>query len=140
MVNYSKDKINILFFDDTCALCSYWVKFIMNKDKDGSKFVFSPINSNLFKEAIPENIRKILPDSIIVLSPKLDLYFKTEAVCYILKELSGRYLLASFILNIFPLGFANFFYDLIAKNRKRIFKKNTCEILTPEFSRRILID
>ncbi len=140
MANYNKDKINILFFDDSCAMCNAWVRFVLKVDKDGKKFIFSPLHSHFFNKAIPEEIRKTLPDSIIVLSSQLDLFYKTEAVCFILKELSGFWLILGLIINLFPLKFSNFIYDLVAKNRKRFFKADRCEVLEPEVSKRIVYD
>lgn len=130
---------NIIFFDDSCPMCSFWVMFVYKRDLNKSKFVFSAINSELFNRAIPDAIKGNLPDSILVLTPKLDLYYKTEAICFILKELSSIYFLLAFLLNLLPLKFSNFIYDLIARNRKKIFKRDICEIIPDELRRKIII-
>jgi predicted DCC family thiol-disulfide oxidoreductase YuxK len=77
-------------------------------------------------------------DSVVYISG--DKYFvKSLAVLHILRELGGGWrLLYSFI--IIPDFIRDFFYNLIASNRYKIFgKKETCMIPTPEISERFFL-
>ena len=72
-----------------------------------------------------------LPDSLILVD-KQNYFIKSSAALNILKHLSGFWKIL-FVFIIIPRPIRNFIYDLIAKNRYKIFgKKDVCRIPTEE--------
>ena len=65
-------------------------------------------------------------------------YQKSKAVLYILRDLKGLWQLA-FACIIMPAFIADFFYDIIAKNRYKVFgKRESCMIPDNEILERFL--
>ena len=96
-------------FDGYCNFCSYWIRFIKNKD--------------LKKELIYSNINN--SDSIIV---KIDekIYYKSDAIIKILEYLNYRPILIK-IIKYIPKLILDFLYIAISKYRYFIFgKRATC--------------
>lgn len=128
----------VLFFDDVCNLCNSLVNFIIRHDSKGV-FKFASIQSKHGREIInlTGNLRKT-PDSIVLLKDGKQLY-KSEAILSVLKELGGGMRLLSHLLSVFPRGMSDFVYDIIAKNRYRLFgKRKACVIPAKEIRQRFL--
>lgn len=127
----------IVLFDGVCNFCDSSVQFIIKRDPDGY-YQFANLQSEygralLRKYKLPED--KL--DSII-LWEQGKLYRKSSAALRIAINLTGLWPFAGFLLLI-PSFIRNFFYDLIAGNRYRIFgKKDACTIPSPEIRERFL--
>lgn len=127
----------ILLFDGVCNLCNKLVIFIIHRDSK-AKIKFSPLQS-------PEGLsllqrRNYSADGInsIVFIEGNRYYLKSSAVLHILKALGGGWSIM-YGLIIIPYFIRDFFYDLIAKNRYRIFGiSEKCMIPTAEIEDRFL--
>lgn len=116
----------ILFYDDICKTCVFSIRFLIRIDKK-QKLRFSPIHSNTFKQTVNINQEKILPDSVILFSNGI-LFTKSEAVLEIFSILGGFWKVC-LILRLLPGCFSDKVYDLVAKNRYRLFgKRESCFI------------
>jgi len=74
-----------------------------------------------------------IEESIIFISNE-KIYRKSNAIIEVIKTLGGVYKLMG-VIYILPKSFRDFIYDLIAKNRYRIFgKKSECHIPKAEFT------
>ena len=96
-------------FDGYCNFCSYWIKFIKNKDLK-NKLIYSNNNKT---------------GSIIV---KIDkkIYYKSDAIIKILEYLNYRPILIK-IIKYIPKIILDFSYITISKYRYNIFgKRNSC--------------
>lgn len=117
----------ILLFDGVCNLCNSLVRFIVRIDP-GHKIRFawlkSPTGEFLMRGIYPD-LHSI--DSVVYI--KDGKYFlKSSAVLHLLKDLGkGWGLLYVFIL--IPKFIRDFFYELIARNRYRIFGKSDACII-----------
>lgn len=121
----------IVLFDGVCNLCHNAVQFIIKRDpKD--KFVFASLDSEIGKKLLSErHIDRNQVDSIVLIIPDDAYFIKSDAALEISKSLSGFYSIFSYFLFL-PQGFRDFIYDIIAKNRYRIFgKKEECPLPTP---------
>ena len=127
--------MKVIFFDGYCGLCNGFVDFMMRVDKK-SLFKFSPLQSDLAKSHLsPEDVADL--KSLVVLIDG-NTYRTAPGVIKALTELGGLWK-ALGMLRIFPDWFLNFWYDLVAKNRYRIFgKSDTCRLPTPEEKTRFL--
>ncbi len=117
----------IILFDGMCNFCNYWVNFIIDHDSDDS-FVFSALQSKTGQHLLKKfNLPLGDFDSFIVIDGN-KYFIKSDAAISIVKELKGwpKLLLIGKFL---PGFFRNFIYDLIARNRYRIFgRRQTCRV------------
>lgn len=122
---------NIILFDGICNFCNYWVNFIIDRDSKNF-FKFAALQSEKGSELLDRfNLPKNDFDSFILISQN-KVYKKSKAAFEIAKHLNGWPKIIS-PLRFIPVYVTDFFYDLIAKNRYRIFgKKEACRIHTKE--------
>ena len=131
----SKD---IIFYDGTCGLCHWLVKWVLRHDGEG-RFLLSPLQGETFAAQVLAEQRANLPDSVVVLSAEGKLLTKSQAAKYVAKKLGlrGR---AAFI-GMWPKFIADFGYDAIARWRYRLFGRNEggmCPIVPAELQKRLL--
>jgi len=112
------------------------VQWIIQRDKK-AMFKYAPLQSEaaqnlLAYHTIPEDL-----DSVLYLRGE-DVYSRSSAVLYILKDLGGLYAVGV-IFFIIPRFLRDAIYRFIAKNRYRWFgKKESCMIPRPEWSDRFI--
>lgn len=118
----------IVLFDGICNLCHNAVQFIIKRDPK-NKFVFASLDSEIGERLLSErHIDRSKIDSIVLIIPDDAYFIKSDAALEISKSLSGIYPVFSYF-SILPQAFRDFVYDLIAKNRYRIFgKKEECPL------------
>lgn len=112
----------IVFIDGVCSLCNGLVKFI-NKFDHKNIFVFSSLQGETFSSLNEKLMFSNNLDYIILYSEHEQKAFKeANAVEIILKNLKYFKIIGYFI-SLIPLFFKNFFYQIIAKHRYKIFGK-----------------
>ena len=128
---------NIVLFDGVCNLCSGSVQFILKRDVKGV-FKFASLQSSFGQQQLDNfKIDKNILHSIILL--RGDQFFqRSDAALEIAKQLGGAWSVL-YIFKILPRFFRDSIYNLIARNRYRLFgKKDECWIPTPELKERFL--
>ena len=116
-------KKDIIVFDGLCVMCNSFLKWVLENDKD-DKYLFANIQSDFYMKSM--DINKSI-DSIILIKEN-NIFYESEAINHILKDLDKFYLL-QLVLNVTPTFISNFFYKIIANNRYKIFgKKDKCEL------------
>ena len=117
----------IVFFDGECNFCNFWVKQVLKNERKNNIY-FSNLNSSFSKKTLDQlkvDIKNT--DSIIVLYQD-NIYTKSNAISLILKQLRFPFPFLSIILSLLPNFFTDFFYDLIAKYRLKVFgKSDSCD-------------
>ena len=129
----------IILFDGVCNFCNASINFIIDHDPE-KRFKFAPLQSEIGQDILRKFNKNTEDFDSVILLKNNTLYQKSDAALEITKHLSGfwKYLA---VFNIFPTSFLNFFYDIVAKNRYRIFgKTDSCRIPTPELRERFLIE
>jgi len=127
----------ILLFDGVCNLCNRLVIFIIRRDKE-AKIKFAALQSETGKYFLKKcNLSGESIDSIVYIEGT-GCFLKSSAVLHLLKSIGGAWsLLQGFI--VIPKFIRDFFYDLIAKNRYRIFgKTDTCLVPSQDIAERFL--
>jgi predicted DCC family thiol-disulfide oxidoreductase YuxK len=123
----------IILFDGVCNFCNRTVNIIIEHDLD-AQFQFAASQSTAGIDILQKfNLNQTSTASVVLIDNE-KVYTKTDAVIQIAKQLSGwpRLLMG---LKIIPKFLRDFGYDLIAKNRYRLFgKRATCRM--PEASER----
>ena len=117
----------IILFDGYCNFCSFWVNFIIKSDLK-KRFKFSCIQSDGGREILQrKGIKENITETVILLEGN-NYFTKSTASLKIIHDLSFPVNLLSLFL-IIPSPVRDFLYDLIAKNRYKIFgKRNNCRI------------
>jgi len=120
--------MNIVLFDGICNLCNASVRFITRHDKNNT-IQFASLQSETSKELLLKmNIDSQKIDSIIFISNE-KMFIKSDAAIEIAKLMDGiPHLLKYF--QFIPRPIRDYVYDMIAKNRYRLFGK-TCSLQTP---------
>jgi len=128
---------NIIVFDGVCVLCNAWVKFTLHFDRQ-EKFHFVVAQSDLGEEIYRSlDLKSDDYDSFIVVTEG-KIHTKLDGVFALFTTLGFPWKILS-LGRILPLPLKNLLYDLVAKNRYRLFgKRDTCMIPTPEIRARFL--
>jgi len=132
------DQKQIILFDGVCNFCNFWIDFVLKRDKN-DLFKFSAIQSSkgieLFKKYNLDSSRQY---TFFLISGN-KVYTKSTAMLIVCKQLKGVIKIL-FVFIIIPKFMRDFIYDLIAKNRYRLFgKKEVCRIPTEEEMHKFLL-
>lgn len=125
----------ILFFDGVCNLCNGLVRFVIKHDRH-IRIKFAPLQSDIAGKILTE-YDVIKTDSVIYLSGDR-IFYRSEAILRMFLDMGGAWkLLYGFI--VLPRFLRDFIYDLIARNRYRIFgRRESCMVPTPDVKGRFL--
>jgi predicted DCC family thiol-disulfide oxidoreductase YuxK len=127
----------LILFDGVCNFCNSSINFVIDHDPE-KHFKFAPLQSEIGQSILAQFNKNINDFDSVILLKDNKLYQKSEAALEIAKHLSGAWKYLS-IFGVLPTFFLNFFYDIIAKNRYKIFgKSETCRMPTPELRERFL--
>lgn len=122
----SVPKSDVILFDGYCVLCNNTVALLIDIDKNRvlrysslqGKYATEISDLNLFKSG----------KSVIFYTEGVA-YEKAKAIIKILIKLGGFYKFLGRLLNLLPLFFLNWVYDLIASHRYHLFgKTDSCFI------------
>jgi len=133
----SEDEHPIIIFDGVCNFCDGAVSFIIKRDSR-ELFYFSPFQSIKAQSLLePYKIQTSQLDSVILIKDGR-CYIKSDAALEICKELKGIYSYL-YIFKFFPKKLRNYFYDLFAKNRYKMFgKKEQCMVPSSSIKKRFI--
>lgn len=128
---------SILLFDGVCNLCNRVVSFVIRRDKSDN-IRFAPLQSEVSAELLLKfNIDPGKTDSVVYIT-RGKVYIKSSAVLHLLKDIGGGWKILYYLI-IIPPFIRNFFYELIAKNRYRLFgRKDHCMVPSDEIKNRFL--
>lgn len=123
------DEKQIILFDGVCNFCNFWVNFVITRDKKDS-FRFAAMQSEKAKELANKFDIDISSMDTFILINDDDKYVKSTAALNICKQLTGPIkMFYPFIL--VPKIFRDFVYDMIAKNRYKLFgRRQSCRVPT----------
>ena len=119
----------IIFFDGVCGLCNRAVDFLIQRDTK-RLFHFAPLQGETALKELPVSLTD-QPDTIVCKDSE-SLYYKSGAILHIMMKIGGVWKLMA-LCYIIPKFIRDFFYDIIANNRYKVFgKKESCRMPTPE--------
>jgi predicted DCC family thiol-disulfide oxidoreductase YuxK len=118
MTNWPDD--DVILYDGVCVFCSRWIRFIATHDRD-ERFRFTAIQSDYGAQlARAFGIDPNDPDTNAVIHCGIA-WFKSDAALTVLSSLPGyRWTRVFFAV---PRPLRNAVYNIVAKNRYRIFGK-----------------
>jgi predicted DCC family thiol-disulfide oxidoreductase YuxK len=122
----------LILFDGVCVFCSRWVRFVIDHDPTG-RFSFLPIQSGRGRDLAARF--GIDPDSpqtnAVIVGGRI--FFKSDAALTVLGQLRGWRWAA--LLKAVPRPLRDPAYDLIARNRYRIFGRTDACMVPSEADR-----
>jgi predicted DCC family thiol-disulfide oxidoreductase YuxK len=127
-----------LFYDGSCALCHWAVRFVLARDREGRAFRFAPLDSDAFRSAAPEAVRATLPDSLVVETRDGRLLTRSGAVIHVLGRLGAPWQLLGSVARVVPRALLDALYDLVARVRYRVFGREpeACPLIPKELRSR----
>lgn len=126
-----------VLFDGVCNFCNASINFVIDRDSKGI-FKFAALQSEIGQEILKKYSLKQNDFDSIILEKEGKIYQKSDAALEIVRNLDGLWKIF-YIFKIIPSFLRNPIYDLIAKNRYRIFgRTDACRIPTPELKARFL--
>ena len=132
---HTQKQVRILFYDGACGLCTRSIRFLIKIDRK-TRIRYAPLNGSTSDKKLPKELRDPSNLSTVVYleedSGRCSLHTRSNAVCAILKEVGGIWLIAGKFLYIIPHFLREGAYRLIAKYRYMLFPISTCKSLNQE--------
>lgn len=127
-----------LFYDGSCALCHWAVRFVLARDTEGRAFRFAPLESEAFRKVAPSEARASLPDSLVVETRAGELLTRSAAVIHVLGRLGAPWRLVASVARVFPRALLDALYDLVARVRYRVFGRepDACPVIPKQLRSR----
>src|SRR5579864_4596084 len=133
----------VILYDGLCCLCNRMVQFVLKRDSH-DLFQFAALQSDFAARIIrrhgaaPEDL-----DTVYVVSdhglPSERLASRSDAAAVVLHELGGAWAVLGAALRCLPRGLRNWIYNLVARNRYRIFGKyDSCQVPSEKDRRKFL--
>jgi predicted DCC family thiol-disulfide oxidoreductase YuxK len=119
----------LILFDGVCVLCAAWVQFVIARDPAGL-YRFVPIQSEAGRALAQRfGIDAETPQTNAVIRGGRA-WFKGDSALQVWRDLPGwRW---TRVLRVVPRMVRNVIYDLVARNRYRLFgRRDTCLVPTP---------
>jgi predicted DCC family thiol-disulfide oxidoreductase YuxK len=123
-----------MFYDGQCGLCHRAVRFVLAEDRTGAAFRFAPLDGEAFRAAAPESAAAWRNPSVVVLTAQGRMLMRSAAVIQVGRRLGGIWRLLAGAVSFLPRPLRDRLYDLVARNRYRLFAKprSDCPVLPPE--------
>lgn len=127
----------IVLYDGVCGLCDRSVQLILRNDRRG-RFRFAALQSEAGRALLEKfGLSPEVLDSVVLVQGGRA-WRKSRAALRIARRMDAPWPLL-WPLTVIPSPVADFFYDLLARNRYRIFGKlDACMIPPPEVRARFL--
>lgn len=128
---------SIVLFDGVCNFCNHSVHFIIDRDLR-RRYKFAALQSDIGRQLLAENHLDPATINSVVLLENGRCFTKSTAALRIAGNLRFPWRLCA-ALRIIPSFVRDPIYNLIAKNRYRLFgKSDACRIPTPALRERFL--
>ena len=132
----------IVLYDGVCGLCNRLNQFLLKRDRH-DRLRFASLQSNLAESltlrhgADPKDL-----DTVYVVVdhglPGEQLLSRSDAIIYVLTQLGGIWK-ALAVTKVLPKALRNIAYNIVAKNRYRVFgKHDSCMLPDPKHEQKFL--
>ena len=128
----------IIFYDEPCIFCNYWVQRLCRWDKR-DQLRFSPLDHPRFEKFAKErNLNRDDMDTVVAWDQEYCYGIEAQAAFMVLKCLGGFWKLLS-IFSLLPDAICNGLYRFIAKNRYKWFGKyDQCPLPNTRYAHKFL--
>jgi predicted DCC family thiol-disulfide oxidoreductase YuxK len=131
----------VLLYDGVCGFCNKTVQMILDHDRRGT-MRFAALQSDYGQSIVARHAELRDVDSVVFVEPADEgaerVYVRTEAALCVAKYLGGAWKIF-LAAKIIPKPLRDFFYNLVARYRYKIFGKyDSCMLPPPEVRSRFL--
>jgi predicted DCC family thiol-disulfide oxidoreductase YuxK len=126
----------LVFFDGECGFCQRSIQWVARHD--AGRFAFAPIGGATFLGAVPPDLRRTLPDTMVVRAADGRVLLRGAAFRHLLTQSRWPWRAAGLALSIVPRALLDVGYDAIARRRHRLSQGLTCPIPPASFTERVL--
>ncbi len=127
----------IVLFDGVCNFCNASINFIIDRDSKGT-FKFAALQSEIGQEILKKHGLKQDNFDSIILEKEGVIYQKSDAALEIVRNMDSFWKIF-YVFKLLPTFLRNPVYDLVARNRYRMFgKTDACRMPTAELRARFL--
>jgi len=131
---YSYD---LVLFDGVCNFCNSSINFVIDHDSQ-KRFKFASLQSEVGQQYLAQFSRNKKDFDSVLLVKNGRVFEKSDAALHIARHLDGAWKWLYFLRWV-PRVVRDRIYDLVAKNRYRIFgKSDACRLPNPELRERFL--
>ena len=116
---------DIIFYDAACPLCSRVVRFILKQERDQQLF-FSSLQGEHARSFLPKKGIYDVDMKTFYLLKKGTMYNRSSAALHLIPYLKW-YFSVFMLFWVIPRGWRDLVYNIISKNRYRLFK-DRCEL------------
>lgn len=137
----TSESSDLLLYDGLCGLCDGFVQFVARRDR-GGVFRFAPLQSPVAARRLAAVGAELagLPDTVVLLSGSR-LLLRSAAALRVLGRLGGGWRLLAGVLWLVPAGLRDAGYDLVARQRSRLFgRRSECRLPDGSLRSRFLWD
>lgn len=133
----------IILYDGVCALCNHLVRFVLKRDSR-DHFRFASLQSDFAVNILQHHgaVPQTLDTFYIVLDhgqPEERLAARSDAALAVLREIGGVWKALGGLLRLLPRWFRDWGYNLIARNRYRIFGRyDVCPLPEEKYRHKFL--
>ena len=131
----------ILFYDGDCGLCAQSVRFFLRTDRH-KRICFAPLQGETAQSFLPANLRDAQCLSTVVYrrsdSDGQSLLLRSDAVARALIDVGGVWSYLGRLLRLIPSPLRDWGYNLIVKNRLKLFPDDACALPTEQARERLL--
>lgn len=110
-----------LFYDGSCALCHWAVRFVVSRDVRGDAFRFASLTSEAVGAATAALGHVALPDSMVVETRDGRYLTRSAAVIHVMRRLPFPWPALGAVARAVPRPILDALYDLVARTRYRLF-------------------
>jgi predicted DCC family thiol-disulfide oxidoreductase YuxK len=130
----------LILFDGVCNLCNAWVRWVVERDKQGV-FRLASLQSEAARRALADARPSVsaaqLPDGVVLMDEDR-LYTQSDAALRVARRLGLPYSLLALAILV-PRPVRDALYRFVARNRYRWFgRRSVCMTPTPELAARFL--
>jgi len=127
----------VILFDGVCNMCNGFVQFVIKRDKK-NVFQFASLQSKYGKGLLEHYHFNSVQYDTVILYDGNTVCTRTDASLRILNSLGGIWKLTA-VLKVVPRFMRNPIYDMLARNRYKLFgKRDTCMVPTAELKAKFL--
>ncbi len=127
----------IVFYDDLCGVCNYWVNWILRNDKN-NYFYFAALQSDFESHFSAHFNYKFPAETIVLWTEDAGFLTKSDALIYIFNTVQPTAIQVK-ALRLLPKFVRDIGYSIFAYFR-RYFRMKSCEIPSAEEKKRFLSD
>ena len=131
----------ILFYDGDCGLCAQSVRFFLRIDRH-KRLCFASLQGETAQSYLPANLRDAQCLSTVVYrrgdSDGQSLLLRSDAVARAMIDVGGLWSYLGRLLRLIPSPLRDWGYNLIAKNRLKLFPDGACALPTEQARERLL--